>query len=173
MTQPSAPQSSQPPFASRVLLSEGCITLPPGFEDRTTNVFVPENPETRPNLNIARDWLREGEALPDYVDRQLAQLKKHLAGYKLVARDEERLGQGDAALGGLRVDATYKNGTRPVHQRQAAFIVAPQRALIFTASSPRPFDTEFHALWRQWLDGFLPAAAANGASDQPPADGDA
>ncbi len=142
----------------RVLFHEGSIALPSGFDDRTTNIFVPANTETQPNLSVARDWLRDGEQLSQYIDRQLAQLKGRLAGHKLLARAPEKAGQGDLALTGERIDASYKNGARTVHQRQAAFVVAPQRVIVFTGSSAKPLGGEFDVFWREWLDSYQPPA---------------
>ncbi|OJA39168.1 hypothetical protein BGV67_31095 [Burkholderia ubonensis] len=143
---------------NRIRIHEGSITLPDGFEDRTTNLFVPANPANQPNLSVARDWLKDGETLAPYVDRQLALLKSRLQGHKLIARQAERLGPDDhRALAGERIDASHRNGTRVVFQRQAAFIVAPGRVLIFTASSARAFNDELDASWRAWLDGYRPA----------------
>lgn len=153
-----ATQPGQAP--ARVRFHEGSITLPDGFEDRTTNLFVPPNPQQAPSLSIARDWMQDQETLPDYFERQLGRLKKHMAGCKLLSRGEARLGQGETALPGWRVDAQYKSGTQPVFQRQAVFEVAPSRALILTASSARPFDEHANALWRNWLEAFAPAMEA-------------
>ena len=66
---------------SVVVFTEGSIGLPPGYEDRTTNVLVPANVQVQPNLSVARDWMKPGETLPTYVDRQLALLKSQLAGH--------------------------------------------------------------------------------------------
>ncbi len=55
---------------------------------------------------------------------------------------------------GERVDAVYRNGPKAIFQRQAAFIVAPGRVLIFTASSAKSFGETLDALWRYWLDGY-------------------
>nr|WKF61987.1 hypothetical protein HUO10_006519 [Paraburkholderia busanensis] len=139
---------------TRIQFHEGSLLLPPGFEDRTTNLFVPADTAKQPNLSVARDWLNEDETLSAYIDRQLGQLRKRMPGHKLLNREPEQLGAGEAALTGERIDASYRNGDRTVHQRQAAFIVAPRRALILTASSPRPFDEAFETLWRDWLDGY-------------------
>ena len=152
--------AANPPPSERIGLHEGSIGLPAGFEDRTANLFVPSDPQTTPNLSIARDWLLEAETLPGYVDRQLQLLKSRLPSHKLVARGEERLGRPDGALAGERIDAQYKTGAQTVRQRQAAFLVGPKRALIFTAASPRPFDDAFELLWRAWLDTFVPAPSA-------------
>lgn len=143
----------------RVAFQEGSIGLPTTFEDRTSNVFVPADTQNQPNLSIARDWLREDETLPAYVERQLAQLKSRLPGHKVIARTAERLGQGAGALEGERVDAQYRNGQQVIRQRQAVFLVAPRRALIFTASTQRHFDAQADALWQEWLGSFVPPPA--------------
>lgn len=151
----------------RIGLHEGSIDLPAGFEDRSTNIFVPANTQHQPNLSIARDWLQEGESLEDYVTRQAAILKARLAGHKLLNRTHERLGAGAAPLIGERIEAQYKNGAQIVRQRQAAFVVAPGRALILTAATPRAFDDAFELLWRAWLDSFV--AAPEASADPVPA----
>ena len=92
--------------------------------------------------------------------------KARLPGHKVLARAPAQLGRGDAAIDGERIDAQYKNGAQIVRQRQAAFAIAANRALILTASSPRPFDAAFEALWSGWLASFdQPAAAGQDAGD--------
>lgn len=145
---------------TRVYFSEGSIALPPGFEDRTTNLFVPKDPAAQPNLSVARDWLKDEEALASYIDRQIGQLKAHLNSHKLRVRERAQLGVGDAALEGECIEATYRNGTRTVYQRQAAFVIAPRRALIFTASAPTSFDEAFDSFWHAWLAGYQPPIGA-------------
>lgn len=144
--------------AGRIQFHEGSIILPSSFEDRTTNLFVPVDTSSQPNLSIARDWLTEGESLSGYVDRQVALLKSRIAGHKVLARQAEQLGEIDVLVG-ERIDASYRNNGRNVYQRQAAFLVGPLRALILTASNPKPMDHEFDAFWRQWLDGYRPPVA--------------
>lgn len=142
---------------NRIRIHEGSIVLPDGFEDRTTNLFVPTDLATQPNLSIARDWLKDGETLAPYIDRQLAILKSRLQGHRLISRQAEHLGPEVDAMPGERIDTAYRNGAKMVFQRQAAFIVAPGRVLIFTASSAKSFGESFDALWRNWLEGYLPA----------------
>ncbi|OJH81799.1 hypothetical protein ASJ78_04810 [Serratia marcescens] len=50
------------------LFTEGRITLPDHYQDRTVNVFTLPGVNT-PAFNISRDNLNEGESLPDYIDR--------------------------------------------------------------------------------------------------------
>ena len=52
------------------LFTEGRITLPDQYQDG----------ENAPAFNISRDTLSNGEALPDYIDRQTALMNKHLKG---------------------------------------------------------------------------------------------
>lgn len=150
---------------ARIGIHEGSIGLPAGYEDRTSNIFIPADLQHQPNLSIARDWLQEGETLPAYVERQIALLKARLASHKLLARAPERLGLHEPALAGERIEAQYKNGAQTIRQRQAAFLIAPRRALILTAATARPFDERFEALWRGWLDSFAPPAADRASAD--------
>jgi hypothetical protein len=155
---PSAPTPSPSPTPARIGMHEGSVRMPEGFEDRTTNLFVPADPQHQPNLSIARDWFAPGETLAAYVDRQLGMLKSRMPGHKLLGRVDERLGLHEPALVGERIEAQYKNGAQVIRQRQAAFDIGQGRALVFTAATPRAFDERFDALWREWLDSFQPAA---------------
>jgi hypothetical protein len=148
--------NQSPSTPARVGLHEGSVGLPAGFEDRTTNLFVPADPQRQPNLSIARDWFAQGETLATYVDRQLGMLKARMPGHKLLDRTTERLGVHAPALAGERIDAQYKNGAQTVRQRQAAFEIGDGRVLVFTAATPRAFDDAFESLWRTWLDSFQP-----------------
>jgi hypothetical protein len=146
------------PTTARIGLHEGSVALPPGFEDRTANLFVPADPQSQPNLSIARDWFAAGETLATYVDRQLGVLKARMPGHRLLARENDTLGSAPVVAAGERIDARYLNGAQVVRQRQAAFEIAPGRVLVFTAATPRGFDAAFDGLWRSWLDSFAAAA---------------
>jgi hypothetical protein len=141
----------------RFHFDEGSLVAPPGYEHRTVNSFVPADPQREPNFSIARDRLAPGEALSDYVARQVAQLKKRLPGYK--ASPPAAIALEGAGLSGLVVQASYRSGAATVHQRQAVFAITPERALVFTMSSPRTIDAAADALWTAWLADFQPAPA--------------
>jgi hypothetical protein len=143
---------------TRYRIEEGSIELPQGFADRSTNIFVFGNTTPSPiNLNVARDTLLDAETLPAYVNRQIALLQKNLRGYAIVRREVSTLGGGRDALTGEQISSTHKNGNTTIHQRQAAFLHAPQRALILSCTSVRAFDTTNEALWQEWLASFQPA----------------
>ncbi|MBC8733281.1 DcrB-related protein [Paraburkholderia sp. UCT2] len=147
-------------MTSRYRIDEGSIDLPEGFEDRSTNIFVFGDPDRSPlNLNIARDTLDVGETLPAYVDRQIRKLEKILRGYRLQHRQAARLGSGDHVSEGEQIDATRKEGQQTIHQRQAAFLCAPRRALIFSGTSIRAFTGEQNALWSTWLASYQSSSA--------------
>jgi hypothetical protein len=162
-----APDAAPSSLPVRVAFHEGSIALPEGFEDRTANVFVPANPQVQPNLSIARDWMKDGETLATYIDRQLGILKSQFAGHKLILREAALLGEGGAALKGERIDDQYKNGKLVVYKRQAAFVVASnppgqdpsRRVLILTATTPRGFTDTFEELWSRWIASYAPPVA--------------
>jgi hypothetical protein len=148
------------PATPRVSFTEGSITLPAGYEDRSTNLLVPANTATQPNLSIARDWMKPGETLEEYIFRQAGVLQAQLAGHKVLSRQPVHLGAQPAAesdpapVPGQRIDATYRNGKHTIHMRQAAFEVSPLRVLIFTASSATRFGAAFEQLWSGWLASY-------------------
>ncbi|QKJ85625.1 DUF1795 domain-containing protein [Paramixta manurensis] len=67
------------------LFTEGRITLPDQYQDRTMNVFTLPG-GSAPAFNISRDTLNDEERLPDYINRQLALMAKHLKGWKQAER---------------------------------------------------------------------------------------
>jgi hypothetical protein len=180
MSDTPASEPAAPPAPPRLAFTEGSITLPAGYEDRTNNLLVPANTQTQANLSIARDTMKPGETLPAYIDRQIASLKSQLPGHKVIARKPVLLGAGDTAPAGERIDATYRNGRHLIHQRQAAFAFdgAAGRVLIFSASSLTAFDAEQDAQWTEWLASYAPAplpqpdTAAADAADSGNADPD-
>lgn len=175
--EPAAPAEPVPPALPRVRFTEGSITLPAGYEDRTTNLFVPGNTQTQANLNVARDWMKPEETLDTYVDRQLSLLKAQLAGHRVITREPVRLGsrgeEDTGALNGIRIDAHYKNGKLTIYQRQAAFEVEPRRALVFTASKANSFGAAFEQQWQAWLASYEapPPPADESPNPQLPASG--
>ncbi|MCW1834747.1 MULTISPECIES: DcrB-related protein [Pantoea] len=115
------------------LFTEGMLTLPAGYQDRTVNVFTAPG---QPPLNLSRDRTEEGENLSDYVTRQTALMAQHLKGWKLLSRDTavpgNDLGQGEV------VEATYLRGGKRVSQRQAVFVLPDTQVLVFTVSADGP-----------------------------------
>ena len=111
------------------LFTEGRVTLPDQYQDRTVNVFTLPG-ENTPAFNISRDTLSHGEALQHYIDRQLALMAKHLKGWKLTLREAAIL--GDNVTQGECVHASYLRDNHRVFQQQAVFNSADDHILVFT-----------------------------------------
>lgn len=111
------------------LFTEGQITLPDQYQDRTVNVFTLSG-ENAPAFNISRDTLSDGEALPDYIDRQLTLMDKHLKGWKLSLREAAVLGKD--VVHGECIHASYLRDNQRVFQQQAVFNLAVNHILVFT-----------------------------------------
>ncbi|TWI50970.1 hypothetical protein IQ22_03670 [Pseudomonas duriflava] len=138
-------------------INEGSLTLPAGFQDRTINVFVPGDTAPFPfSLTVSRDTKPADEALSEYVERQVELIAAKLAKYKRLNSKSAML-SASAPLQGLQIDAQYKANGKDVYQRQAAFLIAPERVLVFTASGQTPFTTEQDALWNDFLSSFSPS----------------
>lgn len=113
------------------VFTEGRITLPDQYQDRTVNVFTVPS-ENSPAFNISRDTLSDGEALEDYIDRQLTLMQKHLKGWKQTERVPVLL--GDNLSQGECVHASYLRDGKRVFQQQAVFNTSANHILVFTVS---------------------------------------
>lgn len=144
-------------------LHEGRISLPSGFQDRSVNMFIPGNVVPAPfSLTIARDTTQPGEALADYVDRQVGLIAAKLRKYKRQCTRDVQLGS-QAPIVGLQVDAHYQSDSRTIYQRQAAFLIDAERALVFSGTCQNPFDDHLDRLWADVLASFQahPPVATN------------
>jgi len=138
------------------VIQEGSLTLPAGFQDRSVNMFIPGVALPAPfSLTIARDNTLPGEALLDYIERQVNLIAAKLRKYQRQSTIRVELSKR-VPIAGLQVDAHYQNDGRPVYQRQAAFILAAERVLVFSATSQQPFDDSLNQLWASVLASFEP-----------------
>lgn len=138
------------------VIQEGSLTLPAGFQDRSVNMFIPGVALPAPfSLTIARDNTLPGEALLDYIERQVNLIAAKLRKYQRKSTIRVELSKR-VPIAGLQVDAHYQNDGRPVYQRQAAFILAAERVLVFSATSQQPFDDSLNQLWASVLASFEP-----------------
>ncbi|MGF6394559.1 DcrB-related protein [Pseudomonas plecoglossicida] len=137
-------------------LQEGGIALPPGFEDRTVNMFVLGASVPAPlSITISRDTLLPDETLQAYVERQIKMLTSKLRGYSRMGNKAVALST-TAPIPGIQIDAYYLNQGRPLYQRQAAFIVSPGRALIFSTTAQADFSAQQNQDWDNLLASFTP-----------------
>ena len=147
-------------------LQEGSLALPEGYQDRTVNMFVLGKSMPAPlSITVSRDDLLPGEALAPYVERQLKLLASKLRGYRVLGQNAASLSKA-LPIAGIQVDAYYLSDGRPYYQRQAAFLIAPERALVFSTTSQGQFTAEQTASWQDMLDSFTPRTPVPGPAQE-------
>ncbi|MEQ4454252.1 DUF1795 domain-containing protein [Kosakonia sacchari] len=137
--------------ASVCQFSEGLVTLPEGYQDRTVNAFVAPAAGA-PSFNITRDVLKPDETLAAYIDRQIALMEKHLKGWKQIERIAVMLGEN--LLQGERVHASYLREGKRISQQQAVFITGDAHILVFTMSSAVNLTDADNRLFEDLLRSF-------------------
>jgi len=137
--------------AQPCLFTEGQVTLPEGYQDRTVNVFTPPGADA-PAFNISRDTLNPGETLAAYIDRQMALMAKHLKGWKQGERHESVL--GDNLVTGEIIHASYLRDGKRTFQQQAVFNPSADRILVFTMSATRALEEVDSAMLLTLLQSF-------------------
>lgn len=136
---------------SQCLFTEGQITFPEGYQDRTVNVFAPPAADA-PAFNISRDALNSGEALAAYIDRQLVLMEKHIKGWKQGERSAATLGDGLSE--GEIIHASYLRDGKRIWQQQAVFNVDGNKILVLTMTCTRVLDDADSALLGDLLRSF-------------------
>ncbi|MBK0017262.1 DcrB-related protein [Kosakonia sp. S42] len=139
-------ESAQP-----CLFTEGQVTLPEGYQDRTVNVFMPPGANA-PAFNISRDTQNPSETLAAYIDRQMALMAKHLKGWKTGERTEAVLGD-NLAIGEI-IHASYLRDGKRTFQQQAVFNSSANHILVFTMSAVRALNDADRALLLSVLKSF-------------------
>lgn len=142
-------------------LMEGTLTLPDTIRDRTVNMFTLGDSLPAPlSITISRDDLLPDEDFDAYVKRQIKLLSSNLKGYHLKNREEVVLGSDDQGIVGVQLNAHYMNKQQPIYQRQAAFLISPKRAMIFTTTSQTKLSEQQNQDWHAMLKGFVSTASA-------------
>ena len=146
-------------------MQEGGIALPQGFQDRTVNMFVLGASIPAPlSITVSRDNLLPGEALKAYVERQVKMLSSKLRGYSLLGKKAATL-SATAPIEGIQIDAYYMNEGRPFYQRQAAFLMTPERALIFSTTAQADFSPQQNQDWESLQASFQPRTSGTASSE--------
>jgi hypothetical protein len=137
-------------------MHEGSITLPAGFQDRTVNMFIQGNAiPASLSISVSRDTMLTGENLDVYVARQVKLITAQLRGYTIIDQSPVAF-SSTQPLPGIQIKAHYLKDGKPIHQRQAAIEVGPERVLVFSTTSQNPFTTEQDENWQNLLNSFVP-----------------
>lgn len=132
--------------------NEFCAPLPEGLKDKTVNIFsLTDDGPSDLSIVVARDRPVEGEALPAYVDRQLAVLRQRLPLFRIVERSDVELDRRPA----VQVDYTWQSGDTQMYQRQV--IVHAEGAgvmLLISATCKARLEPTWEAMFDEFLAGF-------------------
>lgn len=142
------------PEFSRCAFTEGSVSLPEGYVDRTVNVLLASD-DISPSINISRDVLQPAETLNDYISRQLAALGQSLKGWAFKSREPALLGSDH--LVGEWIRASYLRDGKRIWQSQAVFAQAEGRVLVFTLAMARKLTQQDDELLQQVLDSYRAA----------------
>lgn len=137
--------------AQTCLFTEGQVTLPEGYQDRTVNVFTLPGINA-PAFNISRDALNDAENLNNYIDRQLELMAQHLKGWKQTKRESAFL--GDSLLQGESVNASYLRDGKRIFQQQAVFNTISSHIVVFTMSASAELNEADTTLFQRLLVSF-------------------
>lgn len=130
------------------------MTLPQGFEDRTVNMFVTgANGPSPLSITVSRDTTLSGEVLATYLERQLKLIASKLRSYTVLEKKIVELGS-QQPIQGAQIEASHQAEGRLMYQRQAAFIIAPGRVLVFSTSSKKDFTPQQSQDWAALLASF-------------------
>ena len=133
------------------LFTEGQITLPEDYQDRTVNAFT-ASAANAPAFTLSRDTLSDGEALPAYIDRQLTLMQKHIKGWKQTERGPAVL--GDDLLKGECVHANFLRDGKRTWQQQSVFTPDNHKVLVFTMTSMSAISDADQAQFQTLLKSF-------------------
>lgn len=138
-------------LSSFILLNEGQVTLPEGYQDCTVNIFT-SFVKDAPSFTLSRDSLGPNEALAAYIDRQLAQMQQHLKQWQQSARCPTALGENLSH--GEMVHGSYQRSGRQVWQQQAVFNPQGAHILVFTMTATVVLTEADSALFHSLLKSF-------------------
>ncbi|WP_369012064.1 DcrB-related protein [Erwinia pyrifoliae] len=139
------------PDFSRCTFTEGSVTLPEGYSDRTVNVLLAGDDASPPSISHA-DALQPTVKPGGLITSQLATLSARQKGWVLKGREPATL--GGEQLPGESVSASYLRDGQRIWQRQAVFALAEGRVLVFTLAQPRKPSPQDEALLQQVLASY-------------------
>jgi hypothetical protein len=139
---------------------EGVITAPDHLIDRTVNMLI--SPDgTGLSVVVSRDRLQAGEALEQFIRRQMIDLSRQVSKLEEVGRADAIAGAAGAhQLMGVQIASRFKQHGQQAHQLQAIFVLPDgEKVLILTATSLAPHTNAEKAIWQELLSTFELRAA--------------
>lgn len=132
--------------------SEGMITLPEGYSERTINTFVDKR-SALPPITLSRDVLGHHNSIEEYIESQLVILKKQVKDWQQAAYEPIPLGDNLAEGVLIKYDFLRPDNIRQ-YQTQAIFTLNMEDLLIFTLSKPSALTEKDQQCLADMLNGF-------------------
>jgi len=132
--------------------TEGMITLPQGYCERTLNTLA-DSRSTLPPITLSRDKLGDHNNPEEYIFSQLAILQKQIKDWQQEGHQPVVL--GDNLTTGIMITYDF---LRPdnirLYQKQAIFTLNLDDVLIFSLSKTAPLNTQEIQLFNDVLKSF-------------------
>jgi len=132
--------------------TEGMITLPQGYCERTLNTLA-DTRSTLPPITISRDKLGDHNNPEEYILSQIAILKKQMKDWKQEVHQQVVLGNSLTTGIMITYDFLRPDNLR-LYQKQAIFTLNMEDLLIFSLSKAAPMNTAELQLFADTLKSF-------------------
>lgn len=132
--------------------SEGMITLPEGFFERTLNTLMDKR-GALPPVTLSRDTLGNHNNIEEYIESQLNILKKQVKDWHQAAHQPAVLGD-NAAIGLIIAYDFLRPDNLHLYQKQAVFSLDMENLLIFSQSKASAFTEEDEQRFITILESF-------------------
>lgn len=132
--------------------TEGTITLPEGYCERTLNTLA-DTRSVLPPITISRDKLGDHNNPEEYILSQLAILQKQMKDWQQEAHQPVVL--GDNLTTGIMISYDFlRPDNLRLYQKQALFTLNMEDILIFSLSKARPITSTDMQLFSDTLKSF-------------------
>jgi hypothetical protein len=118
----------------RYMGSDILLDIPDTWQDRTITAFsapAKEEQTVTPNIVLTRDTVPTGEDAAKYADRQLVELARNLAGFRLQERRQVQV----SGLPGIELSFTWSGTSGTVRQNQTFVMTQGRRLLTFVITA--------------------------------------
>jgi len=132
--------------------TEGTITLPEGYRERTLNTLA-DTRSVLPPITISRDKLGDHNNPEEYILSQLAILQKQMKDWQQEAHQPVVL--GDNLTTGIMISYDFlRPDNLRLYQKQALFTLNMEDILIFSLSKASPITSTDIQLFSDTLKSF-------------------
>lgn len=132
--------------------SEGMVTLPEGYSERTLNTLADKR-SVLPPITISRDSLGSHNNLEEYIESQLSILRTKMQDWQQKPHEPIELGNNISSGIMITYDFLRPDNVR-LYQKQAIFTLNMEDLLIFSLSKASLLTAEDVQRFRDTLKSF-------------------